>query len=97
MKPEEVEALDLKPGQRIELTLNTSIDPDKNPLLDNETYTQMVYYQGMTRTEHGTPILLYQETTPGRLSINNQLGLRGAVEGYKMLPLINKISHLEVM
>ncbi|HNZ52073.1 MAG: hypothetical protein BWY36_00431 [Candidatus Diapherotrites archaeon ADurb.Bin253] len=97
MKLEEFEALDLKLGQRIELTLNTSIGPDKHPLPDNETYTQMVYYKGIVESEHGTPILLYTEATPGISSINNQLGLREAIEGHKMLPLIHKISYLELM
>lgn len=95
MKPEEVEALDLKPGQRIELTLNTSIGPDQHPMEDNEVYNQMVYYKGMEKSEFGTSRLLYQESTPGILMINGQLGFRGSVEGSRMLPLIQKISLLE--
>lgn len=95
MKPEEIEALDLHPGQRIEMILNTSIGPDKYPLPDNETYPKMVYYQRLSKSEQGTSFLEYHEEPHAILSVNGQLGLREAVEGRKMLPLINKIYHLE--
>ncbi len=91
MKPEEIEALDLKLGQRIELTLNTSIGLNKQPLLDNETYTEMVYYQGLSRNEFNTCRLNYYKAT-GQ-TWNAKMPIKDSV----LVALVNKINYVQVI
>ena len=91
MKIEDIEALDLKPNQRIELTMNTSIGYHLQPLPDNETFTQMVYYQGITQSEHGTRKLNFY------LSTGYKWDAKTPVVDSVLVDLIEKISHLEVL
>jgi hypothetical protein len=89
MKPEEIEALDLRPNQRIELVINTSIGLNHEKLEDNENYSKMVYYKEIAKSETGIEVLKYYSAT-GRT-----WNAKDPVEGSVLLALIDKIYHLE--
>jgi hypothetical protein len=91
MKLEDIEALDLKNGQRIELVMNTSIDENHYKLEDNDNYTKMVYYKELTKTEAGIDVLRYYSAT-GR-----NWNAKDPVEGSVLVAIIEKISQLETI